>query len=257
MSRPHKKRRPSLFRRLVYSLMLVTGGGAGIGGFVFKDHPIVQAVWTLVTGKPPVMGTGPERDGSLTSAVADLLEPSDSFREPGTYQVTIRQVHLDPNLFKAGHTLDIQAKVLKRDGQGRISTLWETGPFGERLAVAGKDELIAEWDHRPFQVEWSPGDRLTVEVYDRRPGFLAQPKRFFLAPADPEPREFPLKPGTFPLATEAQKPDPRVDPRNLNIVLESQRVGDLPGQDRVSDRSPSTPRTQAQSQVDDRPIIIK
>ena len=117
--------------------------------------------------------------------------------------------------------------MLKRDGQGRITTLWETGSFGERLAVAGKDELIAEWDHRPFQVEWSPGDRLTVEVYDRRAGLFAQPKRFFLAPADSEPREFPLKPGTFPLEAEAQKPDPRVDPRNLNIVLQSQRVGDL------------------------------
>jgi hypothetical protein len=257
MTKPRKKRRPSLFRRLVYFLMLLTGGGAGVGGWVFKDHPMVQAVWTLVTGKPPANGRGPDLDRSMTNAVVDLLQPSDSFREPGTYQVTIRQVHLDPNLFTAGHTVDIQAKVLKRDGQGRITTLWETDPFGERLAVAGKDELIAEWDHRPFQVEWSPGDRLTVEVYDRRAGLFAQPKRFFLAPSDAEPREFPLKPGTFPLEAQTQKPDPRVDPRNLNIVLQSQRVGDLRGQDRVSEGSPSQPRTQAQSQLDDHPIIIK
>ncbi len=257
MTKAHKKRQTSLFRRLVYFLMVLTGGGAGVGGWVFKDHPMVQAVWTLVTGNPPVNRPGSDRDGSLTDVVVDLLKPADSFRGPGTYQVTIRQVHLDPNLFKAGHTLDIQAKVLRRDGQGRITTLWETGSFGERLAVAGKDELIAEWDHRPFQVEWSPGDRLTVEVYDRRAGLFAQPKRFFLAPADPEPLEFPLKPGTFPLEAEAQKPDPRVDPRNLNIVLQSQRVGDLRASDRVGDRSPAQPATQAQSQADDRPIIIK
>ena len=131
--------------------------------------------------------------------------------------------------------------------------LWDTVPFGERLAVAGKDELIAEWDHRPFQVEWSPGDRLTVEVYDRRAGLFAQPKRFVLATPEPEPREFPLKPGTFPLQPEAPKPDPRVDPRNVSIVLESRRVGDL--------GSPGVPgsdaRRQAASGSDDAPIVIK
>jgi hypothetical protein len=245
-----------MFRRLVYALMVLTGGG-GIGGFVFKDHPMVQAVWTFVTGNPPANSTDPDRAASLTNAVVALLQPVESFREPGTYQVTIRQVHLDPNLFAAGHTVDIQAKVLKRDDQGRVSTLWETEPYGERLAVAGKDELIADWDHRPFQVDWSPGDRLTVEVYDRRAGLFAGTKRFFLAPADSGPREFPLKPGTFPLEAEVRKPDPRVDPRNLNIVLESRRVGGIPAQDRPGGRSAASTASQARSRADDDPIIIK
>ena len=40
----HRKPR-SLLRRLVYfMLMLATGGGAGAGGWVLKDHPRVQAV---------------------------------------------------------------------------------------------------------------------------------------------------------------------------------------------------------------------
>ncbi len=141
--------------------------------------------------------------------------------------------------------------MLKSDGQGRSATVWDTVPFGERLAVAGKDELIAEWDHRPFQVEWSPGDQLSVEVYDRRAGLFAQPKRFLLAPSDTEPREFPLKPGTYPLEPEAQKADPRVDPRNVSIVLQSRRVGDLRSQDRV--RAPS----ETASPADDQPIVIK
>jgi hypothetical protein len=148
--------------------------------------------------------------------------------------------------------VDIQAKVLREDGQGRPSTLWDTTTFGERLAVAGKDELVAEWDHRPFQVDWSPGERITVEVYDRRAGLFGQPRRFVLDPPESEPREFPLKPGTFPLHAEAQKPDPRVDPRNVRIVLESRRVGEpRPAADRSPVPAPKAPPD------DDAPIVIK
>ncbi len=175
MSSPRKKRRPSLFRKLVYLVMLLSGGSAGVGGWVFKDHPRVQALSTFMTGGTTADQPGQGPEGSLATAVGDLLKSADPYTQPGTYQVTISQVHLDPNLFRAGHTVDIQAKVLKSDGQGRSATVWDTVPFGERLAVAGKDELIAEWDHRPFQVEWSPGDQLSVEVYDRAPGCSPSP----------------------------------------------------------------------------------
>jgi hypothetical protein len=241
--------------------MLLSGGSAGVGGYLFKDLPRVQALWNLVTGGSQADRPGQDPEGSMVNEVVDLLKPVDTFGQPGTYQVTIRQVHLDPNLFRAGHTVDIQAKVLRHDAQGRSTTLWDTGPFGERLAVAGKDELIAEWDHRPFQVEWSPGDQLTVEVYDRRAGLFAQPSRFRLAPSVAEPGEFPLKPGTYPLEPEAQKPDPRVDPRNVSIVLQSRRVGELRSQDRDRAPAPTTSRVDDRpptaSRVDDQPIVIK
>ncbi len=122
--------------------------------------------------------------------------------------------------------------MLRKDEQGRVTTLWDTSRYGERLAVAGKDELIAEWGHDPFQVQWSPGDRLTVEVYDGRAGLFAENAHLFMEPAAEEPREFPLKAGSFPLLPESRKPDPRVDPRNVSIVLGSRRVGGLPGADR-------------------------
>ena len=247
-----KNRRPSLLRRLVYLIMLVSGGGVGVGGWVFKDHPQVQALWTLVTGNPAADDAGDDSVGALAKEVVDRLKPAESFGEPGTYQVTIRQVHLDPNLFRAGRTVNIQARVLKPDGHGRSATLWDTSRYGERLAVAGKDELIAEWDHEPFQVEWNPGDQLTLEVYDGRAGLFAQPRRFVLAPSPAEPREFPLKPGTFPLQAEAQKPDPRVDPRNVSVVLESHRVGDL----RVAGPRRHAPSKTA-SRPDDGTIVIK
>ena len=247
MTKTRKQRRPSWFRRLVYLLMLISGGG---GGWVLKDHPRVQALWMLLMGKPADGdsdggGAVPdgEASGALATVVAGLLKAPEGFRQAGTYQVTIPQVHLDPSLFKAGHTVDIQARVLKVDPHGRSTTLWETKPYGEQLAVAGKDELSAGWPQRPFQVEWNPGERLLVEVYDRRPCLFAEPRRFHLAPHDAEPREFPLKPGTFPLEP-ADRPNPPVDPRQNTIVLRSQRVGDLPAP--------------AASRADDgRPIIIK
>ncbi len=231
-------------------LMLVSGGGAGVGGWMFKDHPKVQALLALVTGTP-IADQGGKDSADPVAEVVDLLEPAESFSQPGTYRVTIRQVHLDPNLFQAGHTVDIQAKVLRRDSQGHVTTLWDTVSYGERLAVAGRDDLIAEWDHRPFEVQWRPGDRLTVEVYDRRAGFFAQPKRFFLADPESASREFPLRPGTFPLQPDGSKADSRVDPRNDSIVLESRRVGDL--------NSPSGDRTASQdaSASDDAPIVIR
>lgn len=249
MSRARKKR-PSLFRRIAYLLMMVSGGGAGVGGWLLKDHPRVQALLAIVTGKPLANELGKD-SADPVAEVADLLEPAASFTQPGTYQVKIRQVHLDPNLFQAGHTVDIQAKVLRRDEQGHTTTLWDTVAYGERLAVAGRDELIAGWDHRPFEVAWSPGDRLTVEVYDRRTGLFAQPQRFFLADPESAPREFPLRPGTFPLQPEARKEDPRVDPRNVRIILESRRVGDLNAT--AGDRTAS----REASGSDDAPIVIK
>jgi hypothetical protein len=225
MFKKRKKHKQSLLKRLVYLLMLLSGGGAGIGGWSFKDDPRVQTLWTLATGKP-ADGDSSKLDGSLVTAVIDRLKPFDEFSQPGIYQVIIPKVQLDSTLFKAGHTVDIQAKVSKLDPRGRDSTLWESKTYGERLVVAGKDDLTAGWPHRPFQVEWNTGEQIVVEVFDRKTGLFMEPKRFILAPPEPAPREFPLKTGTFPLEP-AQKPDPPVDPRNTNIVLQSQRVGEL------------------------------
>jgi len=221
--------------------VLVSGGSAGVGGWAFKDHPRVQALWTLLTGTP-ADGGSPALDGSLVSGAIDALKPHDDFRRPGIYQVTIKKVELDPTLFKAGRTVDIQTKVQKLDARGRDTTLWDSRTYGERLAVVGKDELSAGWPNRPFQVEWKPGDQLVLEVSDRKTGLFAAPKRFTLAGSDPAAGEFPLKTGDFPLEP-AQKPDPPVDPRISHVVLSSQRAGDLGHQD--------------PTEIAERPIVIK
>lgn len=259
MTKTRKKPKQSLFKRLIYLVMIVSGGGAGIGGWTFKDHPQVQALWTLVTGQT-ADGDTPNPDGSLVTAVIDTLKPRDEFSQPGIYQVTIPKIQLDPTLFKAGHTVDIQAKVSKLDLRGRDSTLWESKAYGERLAVAGKDDLTAGWPHRPFQVEWNTGEQIVVEVFDRKTGLFMEPRKFILAPPDVALREFPLKTGTFPLEP-AEKPNPPVDPRNTTIVFQSQRVGDLrqtasAGESRQSQRIGNS-GTQSRGDAADGSIIIK
>ena len=259
MARTRKKPRGSLFKRFLYLVIVVTGGSSG---WLVKDYPAVKAVWSLVSGEPvPGDGQSPDTAEEITATVAKLLKPAEQFSQPGTYQVTIPKVHLDPHVFKMGHTVDIQARVLKVDPQGRTTTLWETKAYGERLAVAGRDELSAGWPQRPFQVEWNPGERVTVEVYDRRTFPFFDPKRFVLTPGEAEPREFPLKPGTFPLEA-AQKPDAPIDPRNNIIVLQSQRVGNLQGQAApVASRRDvgvgQGTRAASAPQGDDSPIVIK
>jgi hypothetical protein len=249
-----RKKKPSLFRRLIYLIVLLSGGG-GVGSYLFKDHPVMQAVWTAFTGKP-ADEAAKDVDDTLKAAVAGVLKPANSFAEPGTYQVTIPQVHLDPTLFRAGHTVDIQARVLRVDPNHSDTTLWESQRFGERLAVAGKDKLVAGWPDRPFQVAWKPGQQIVVEVFDHRPGLFVEPKRFMFYTSDVQLREFPLKPGTFPLEP-TQMPEPPVDPRNNQIVLQSQRVGDLPGSQRGDEKRQSAPPTRTANADSDSPIIIK
>ena len=243
-----KRTKPSLLRRLAYFVLLTSGSGAGIGGYALKDHPTVQALLTLVAGGS---GTDNPRDvgKSLVGDVVRALKTGPDFTRAGVYQVTINKVELAPAMFRPGHTVDIQAKVTRRDGRGQDAVIWDSRNYGERLAVVGKDSLTAGWPNRPFQVEWSPGEVVFLEVYDKRNGIFAAPKRFTLSSTNGE-ADFPLKTGDFQLEVN-QRQDSPVDPRLTHIVLSSQLVGDLK-------RSPQLPQDTSRVAADsDRPIVIK
>ncbi len=240
-----KKKKQSLFRRLIYFVLLASGGGAGIGGYAFKDHPTVQALLTLVTGDSGANNPS-DVEKSLVGDVVDVLKKRPDFTRAGVYQVTINKVELAQAAFKPGHTADIQAKVTRRDARGQDAVVWDSRNYGERLAVVGKDALSAGWPNRPFQVEWSPGEVIFLEVYDRKNGFFAAPKRFTLSSSNGN-ADFPLKTGDFQLDYQ-QRPDPPLDPRLNHIVLNSQLVGDLKG--------PARPPAQV-ADDSDRPIVIK
>lgn len=222
-----RKKKPSMFRRLIYLCVLLSGGGAGLGT-VFKDHPMARSLWSFATGGETLGQAEAELGASIEAAAAELPLPGRSFNRAGAFEVTIRQVRLSAGAFPSGHKVDLQARVLKRDANGRASTLFDTAPFGERLAVAGRDDLVAEWDHRPFRVDWRPGDRVTVEVYDRRSGGLFdRPREFFLFHPDGGADGFPLRPGTFPLVDGGRTIDPKTLPSEQAIVLQARRVDDL------------------------------
>ena len=225
MTKPRRKQRTSLFRRLVYFvIVLISGGGAG--GYAFQDHP--RRPVALEPGHRESRPMEPRRRSTARWSRTSSTPSSRAIRfsQPGLYQVTVAKVELDQKLFKPGHTVDIQARVRKLGPAGRDTTLWDAKSFGSRLAVVGKDDLIAGWPDRPFQVEWNPGDQFVLEVYDARTGLFIQPRRFTLAQADSSATEFPLKSGDFPLAA-AQKSDSPVDPRTNHVVLQSQRLRDL------------------------------
>ncbi len=104
MARTRKKPRGSLFKRFLYLVIVVTGGSSG---WLVKDYPAVKAVWSLVSGEPvPGDGQSPDTAEEITATVAKLLKPAEQFSQPGTYQVTIPKVHLDPHVFKMGHTVE-------------------------------------------------------------------------------------------------------------------------------------------------------
>jgi hypothetical protein len=244
----HKKKPRSLFRRLIYFVVMVlTGGGAGVGGWVFKDHPQIQALFDMVMGKGDEAGAdGTDLKSKLASTVSGLLKQDDP-RQPGVYKVKIAEVKLDPKLFKDGHTVHIQARVRKIDSQGKETTVWESKSYGENLAVAGKDDLTAAFLNRPFEIDWSPGDKVVVEVWDRKSGLMDRKE---LKMALPEPGVFPLASGTHALEVSGRG-GASLDSELNRIVFQTQRVADSPSQ-RGGDSRPENPQ-----QVAERPIVIK
>jgi hypothetical protein len=245
-----KKKPRSLFRRLAYFVLLLSGSGVGIGGWALKDHPTVKALLTVVAGDAGKDDVS-DVEKSLVGEVAGLVKKGPDFTKAGTYKVTINKVELAQAMFKPGHTVDIQAKVTRRDARGQDVVIWESRTYGERLAVVGKDALTFGWPNRPFQVEWGPGEVVFLEVFDRKNGLFAPPKRFTLSSSNGE-TDFPLKTGDFPLEPE-RRPSPPLDPRQNHIVLNSQLVGER-------DDRPKGPSRVADSDSDsdsDRPIVIK
>lgn len=270
MSKSRKGRRSSaekspLIRRILYFVVMVmTGGGAGVGGWLCKDYPQLQPVIALLFGPPGereagVEGEIPQLKSAIKRAVVGAVSSSSS--GPGVYRVKLDRVQLDSKSFTPGRTVDVQARVRKIDADGVEAVVWESRTFGENLAVVGRDELSASWSNRPFEVEWRGGDRFLVEVYDGRAGFFSSSQTFRMARRDTE--GFPLASGEFAL-----EPEGRIragtDPSRNRVFLASQRTGDSAA-GRPVDEAPrnATPRPPARrgpdlpAAVAERPILIR
>jgi hypothetical protein len=226
---------------------MVLTGGAGVGGWVFKDHPRVRALLAAVIGRSDVEASdGADLKSKLESAVEGVLNRENP-RQAGVFKVKIAEIKLDPKLFKEGRTVDIQTRVRKLDAQGKETTIWESRTYGENFAVVGKDDLTATFLSRPFEMDWAPGDKLVVDVWDRR-GSLFDRKE--LRMALPEPGVFPLASGIHALEVEGRGGSSLDSEQNL-IVFQTQRVGDSRNQ-RSGDSRTEDPR-----EIAERPIVIK
>ena len=84
----------------------------------------------------------------------------------------------------------------------------------------GKDDLTATFVNRPFEIDWSPGDKVVVEVWDRK-GILFDRRESKMAL--PEPGLFPLASGTHALGVSGRSGS-QLDSELNRIVLQSQRT---------------------------------
>lgn len=207
-----KKRRRG--RWLGYALIALTGGG--VGGWHLSNEPLLERILHVV-------GQDVARDGGrlpVAALVRAALAGDRVFTRRGPYQVRVSRLTLDPGGFRAGTRLNLQVRVLRRDGEGRDTPLWSSHEYGERIAVVGRDELSASWDDRPFEVDWTPGARFVLEAWNLRG--LRATKLGSAERADGA--QFPLKSGRVALTAPDDDPDtPSVAGA---IVLTSRWVGD-------------------------------
>ncbi len=238
-----KRRGTSLKKKLVYLItLLVTGGGAGIGSWQLSDHPLLQR---LVLGIRDGAIQGKDPKEAIRDGLANLLDGGDSDRDSGIFEVKVADVCIDEALFPIGQTLDIQLRVVKYDSRDQESVVWDSQSYGQRLAVVGRDALTATWADRPFRVAWSPGERLAVEVWDRYPYW---DKRYLQMQSPETDARFPLHSGPHRLEVVDRRKKPGAADAS-KIVIQSQRVGDLPEQSKPSERPAAA--------VTEKPIVIR
>jgi hypothetical protein len=242
-----RRRRPAWKTRLAYLLtFLLTGGGAGIGSWQLRDHPILQR---LVLGIRDGAAQGKTPREAIQDGLSNLLDGGDADRDGGVYEVKVADIHLDEALFSRGQTLDIQVRVIKADAQGKTQVVWDSQEYGQRRAVVGKDPLTASWADRPFRVAWTPGERLGVEIWDRY-GYW---DRHWLQMKPSDDDRFPLHSGPHQLVLVSTRRSPAA-PETNQIVLQSRRVRDLPIPDGPGR---SQPDSRPSEMIAEEPIVIR
>jgi hypothetical protein len=216
-----KQEKKSLFKRLMWLIMVLTGGGAGVGGLELTDHPILSQLLAYVREQVDGDATPIEmvRDG-----IVGQLDSLSSFRRKGVFEVRVSRIAVGEEGFSKGQTLNLQARVW-RVGAGpdrKDEMIWTSRNFGDRLAVVGRDDLSAGWPDRPFSVEWEPGQSYRLEVWNVR-GLRAS--RLYEITAD-DPHSFPLSTGDKSPKTLADGKPPAPEDQYM-VKVESRRTGDL------------------------------
>jgi hypothetical protein len=213
--------RKTWFSKLKYLILLLTGSGAGLGSYHYRDTLLGRVV-----EKASETPEGARIKALVAEKINTALKKDDGFSKPGVFEVRVSQVVLDPEVFKPGHRVGMEVVVHKVAADGKKKTVWDSKPFGQRIGIAGQNELSAYWEDRPFEVAWGPGDKFLVEVFDRNG--IWSTKIFEMTEDEADSKDFPLKSGTHPITFVSKGPKP-ADPEASKLVLTSRRISDLPG----------------------------
>jgi hypothetical protein len=181
-----------LKKRVKALIVLFVTSFISAGGYVGRDHPIMQSILGSLginLGTTGQAGVNPETAKAIITAVVDKFDP---YRKPGEFEVAIEKLRLDDSEFQAGSTVDLHVRVVRYDSQsGKGVVVWDGREEGGRPHVAGKGPIVAGWPEKPFRVEWKEGVDFDVEVWNRK-GLKATKKLVFESESD----------GSFPLRSK-------------------------------------------------------
>jgi hypothetical protein len=222
----------TLERRAKVMILMALTGGVGAGGYLYSDHPVFRQILGKVRKEVdnPDMTTAEieakveeKAKAALKTIVGGLSTGIAPDRTPGTFEVTVAEVRIDPKEFHLGPLAELEVRVVRHGArEGDDHLVWQGEAKAERARDdAGATTLTASWADRPFRVEWRVGDDYTVEVRDRRALGLAGSTWFSLDLEDDG--SFPLRSKTHRLDTRADG-KPARDPGVNALVLKSQRI---------------------------------
>ena len=221
-----------LERKAKALILLALTGGVGIGGYSYRDHPFVRQLFGQVKQDAEANGIDvakveAEAEDALKAVVAKVGQEVEAkvgeeagLARPGTYEVALAAVRVDPDEFRAGRSAELDVRVVRHPAkEGRDSVIWESKATAR--ATDDSDGLLElSWATHPFRVDWTPGDEYTIEVRDRR--LLGREVDWFALDLGDD-GGFPLRSKTHTLPTRADG-KPTRDPSANAIVLKAHRV---------------------------------
>ncbi len=227
MARSRKKSGWFTWTNLKYLIVLLSGSGAGLGGWQISDtlfgRVVERAKEDTLDGHEVIVG-------AIKEKVQTVLEQRNANFKEGRFEVRIEQLAIDSALFKSGRTIDLQVLVAKLDAQGKKLPIWNSQSVDRRTVIVGSSPIETSWHVSPFEVNWAPGDHMVIEVWDRKSLFSTKLLERTEVIEEAGKLIFPLKTGSYPLSL-VSKTSREYDPAVNQVVLRSRRVGasDVPG----------------------------